>query len=351
MLSNKTLKRLTGSAWVASALGVAPLTAHAVPSVPAAPSPDVYTVLAQNPGLAASVPIYTQPQAAGTYSSLTVIGDSWADWGNALQFNPVSSQVGADGRYGNALNIVDALQYHYALPTSAVTNYAFGGATTGSVNNNPPALQLPGMAQQVQALVNSGRTFGPNDLVTFTTAGVGGGNDTPLGISVAQGTANIQSYVSTLVGLGARNILLNTPNQTATASLESALAPFASQGVDITYFDFGDLVNSITANPTAYGFAADATSTDYCAQYGGSHVCNGGGANKTALQSTAQILAEDQYLFFYNHPTTSLAGLIAEEDASALAQSVPEPGSLGLLGFGVAALVATVAGRRGRTVG
>ena len=43
-----------------------------------------------------------------------------ADWGDALRFNPVSTQVGANGQCGNALSITDALQYRHALPTSSV---------------------------------------------------------------------------------------------------------------------------------------------------------------------------------------------------------------------------------------
>ncbi len=351
MVSSKNvlLGRTAAAALLASAISVAPGTVYAVPSVPATPSSDVYTLLAQNPGLAASIPLYTAPQEAGRYTSLTVIGDSYGDWGNALQYNPNSTQVGADGRYGNALNIIDALQYHYALPTSAVTNYAFGGATTGSVNNNPPALQLPGFAQEMQSLVSSGRQFGPSDLITFTTAGVAGGNDVPEGISVAQGTANVVSYINTLVGLGARNFLLDSQAGPGTAALETALLPFANAGVNIDLFDGATLVNDVLASPTSYGFAANATSTDYCTQFGGPNVCNGGGHNNASSQTTAQILAQDQYLFFYAHPTTSLAALIAQDEASLLdggPNVVPEPSSVGVLGFGLLAAVMTAVRRR-----
>lgn len=339
------------------AISFAPGTVYAVPSIAATPSPDVYAELAQNPGLAASIPLYSVPQEPGKYSSLTVIGDSYGDWGNALQFNPVSSQVGATGRYGNAVNIIDALQYHYALPTSAVTNYAFGGATTGSVNNNPPELQLPGFAQEMQTLVNSGRRFGASDLITFTTEGVGGGNDTPLGISIAQGTANLVGYINTLVGLGARNLLINGEatagdpalDAATQASVLPALRQFANQGVNIFYFDNAALADTILANPTAYGFAADATATDYCTRFGGTHVCNEGGVNKARPQTTAEILAEDKYLYFYAHPTSSYAALIAQGDVSLLDAGpnvVPEPSSLGILGASLLTIAVAAVRRR-----
>lgn len=352
--SKRASRRAVGSVLVACALGAAPGPLRAQsgpPSVPAVPAPDVYTVLAQNPGLAASLPVYSEPQVTGKYSSLTVIGDSYGDWGNALRFNPVSTQVGANGRYGNALNITDALQYHYALPTGAVANYAFGGASTGSANNNPPELQLPGFAQQVRALVDSGRRFGSGDLITLTTAGVGGGNDTPLGISVAQGTANVVGYMDTLVGLGGSEFLLNVPDASVEASLQTALAPFVDQGVAIKYFNFGELVGGILANPTAYGFAPDATAVDYCTRLGGIHECNEGGINKVRTQTTAEIFDQNRYLYFYAHPTTSLAAWIAQGDVRLLdapARAVPEPGSLGILGLGLVGIAATAVGRHRR---
>ncbi len=330
--------RLAMAGMVAGALTLAPTPGHAVPSVAITPALDVYALLANNPGLLATLPFYNRAQVTGRFSSLTVIGDSYADFGNALLTNPVSTQVGADGRYGNALNIIDALQYHYALPTSAVTNYAYGGATTGAVNNNPPALMLPGFAQEVQALVDSGRRFNSTDLITFTTAGVGGGNDTPLGISVAQGTQNITGYVQTLVGLGAKNILLTGP---VTDTLAVALAPYIAQGINIALVNQNTVTSAILANPTAYGFAANATSTDYCTRFGGANVCNEGEVNKARIQTTSEILAEDKYLYFYLHPTTALAAYIAQADAAVLDTfQVPEPGTIGLLGAGLFGMLA-----------
>ena len=44
---------------------------------------------------------------------------------------------------------------------------------------------------------------------------------------------------------------------------------------------------------TAYGFAATATSLDYCSRLGGPNVCNEGGINKVRVQTTAEILVDN----------------------------------------------------------
>ena len=282
--------------------------------VAAVPNPDIYTLLGRLPAVAA-LPAY-QSRTTGQYTHLTVIGDSYADWGNA--YNGVtnynhSSLVGADGRYGNGANIIDAMQYRLGLATSAVTNYAWGGATTGSVNNNNPALMLPGMAQEMQVLQASGQHFGISDLIEFTTASPGGGNDamSSVGgvgaISVAQGVINLTGYVQTFMNLGARNFVFT--DTSGLTQLETGLVPFANAGARIFMFDQGTLVNNIKANPGLYGFTM---TTEYCSQYGGPGNCNGGAANSTALQTNAQILAEDQSTTIYQHPTAAFAGLMAQ---------------------------------------
>ncbi len=322
MKSDKTalsslLKRTTAMSVIACAMGFLPEVAHAQTGplpVAAVPNPDIYTLLGRLPALGA-LPAY-QSQVTGQYTHLTVIGDSYADWGNAYNgvtnFNH-SSLVGADGRYGNGANIIDAMQYRLGLATSAVTNYAWGGATTGSVNNNNPAFLLPGEAQEMQVLQTSGQRFGISDLIEFTTASPGGGNDamSSVGgvgaISVAQGVVNMTGYVQTFVNFGARNFVFTSTGNLV--PLETALVPFANAGARIFMFDQGTLTNNVHANPGLYGFTL---TSEYCSQYGGPGNCNGGAANSTALQTNAQILAEDQSTTIYQHPTAAFAGLMAQ---------------------------------------
>ncbi|HXP95384.1 MAG TPA: autotransporter domain-containing protein, partial [Telmatospirillum sp.] len=191
-----------------------------------------------------------------------------------------------------------------------VTNYAWGGATSGSVNNNNQALGLPGQAQEMQVLLASGRHFGISDLIDITTASPGGGNDTGaaaygVGISTTQGVSNLAGYVQTYMSLGGRNfILTNTSNL---ALLQTALVPYANAGARIFLFDEATLANNVAANPKLYGFTVTG---EYCRNYGGS-----GGTcaspNSGSSPSTATIIAEDQYTSIYQHPTVAFAALIA----------------------------------------
>ncbi len=261
--------------------------AHATDYIPVAvvPSPDVYAYIQQNPFVGA----FFGQQVTGQYKSLTVFGDSYADWGNALR---AGSVVPPTGRYSNGLSMGDALQFHYGLPTSSVSNYAVGGAksdTTNIASFFNPASQpvLPGTQAEIQTFIANGGHFGKADLVDITTAG---GNDsvpilfggfTPAAITglAQQVTSNVVNDVQSLVNVGARNITILSPGDisylpigagnTAIHSYDlqvfqieqAALAPLAHSGVRIFFFDLGTLAQRVAANPTLYGFTAATVAT------------------------------------------------------------------------------------------
>lgn len=311
------LNLATAAIVTACAMGISPGTSHAqtvLTPLAIVPPQDVYSILSQYSALS-SLPLYSSSQVTGQYTHLTVIGDSWADWGNGLAHNH-SSLVSATGRYGNEINIIDGVQYHYGLSTSSVTNYAWGGATSGSVNNNNQSLDLPGWTQELEAVVASGQRFGWSDLIDITTTAVGGSNDLGIAnyglsaITTAQGVANLQNAVQTFVNLGAHNFVLTGTAQLS--AIEAGLASFANSGVRIFLFDEATLASNVAANPGLYGFTHAG---EYCTNYGGS-----GGAcatpNSGTTPTNAQLLAEDQWTSIYQHPTSAFAALIAQYETN-----------------------------------
>ncbi|MDQ2081017.1 autotransporter domain-containing protein [Xanthobacteraceae bacterium Astr-EGSB] len=313
--------------------------AQVTPSlIPAAPTPaeNVYSLLSQYSALS-SLPIYRASQVTGQWTSMTVIGDSWADWGNGRWTTVYrSSQVGDDGRWGNALNIIDAKQYHWGLASSQVKNYAVGGATSAYVNNNNLAWNLPGMYWEVQSIINSGVRFGMSDLIDITSMG---GNDGLLtaknwGITFTdQDTARNNLYnIQQMVNLGGRNFLLHNAGNFQIN--QQTLAPLAQQGIRIFIFDGSTFVDRVKANPAAYGFKS---SSDYCAMYGGTHSC--AAANRDNPRMTNASLAEqNEYAFYYVHPTSAMAGYLAAyganlADAPATINAQAEVAQIAVAGF------------------
>ncbi|GLH81913.1 exported lipase [Bradyrhizobium sp. SSBR45G] len=243
------------------------------------PSPDVYAYIQQNP----SVQGLFGPKVTSQFTSLTVFGDSYADWGNAARAQGANALY-PTGRFSSGLSMADALQYHYGLATSSVANYATGGAMSGDTNVTnlfAPTPVLPGTATEIRAFLAAGGRFGSRDLVDITTAG---GNDslpimfnpaiTQAQMNAAAGvtTANILSDVQQLVGAGARNIAILSVGDlsylpiakgdanihyfqsTLTQMEEASLAQLARSGVRIFFFDLGAMTQRVVANPALYGF-------------------------------------------------------------------------------------------------
>lgn len=302
-----------------------------------------------------------------TLGNLFVFGDSLSDGGN---YNgpggpgafPPSPYNGA--RYSDGPTAVEYLWQAYNPGNTSFrpsnfggTNYALGGATTGSfsfnsINSNvPPALQpwfgsQGGVANQVAQF--AGGCNGcfdaanslfvvwafPNDV--FTNAALGSAGLPPAQL-IANGVNNIVGAIQTLASEGAQHFLVpNLPDLGAlpdfrgnagltglAMAFDSALAAALTAldqalSAEIVQFDTFSAVKNLMQNPGAYGFT---NVTDACL---GSPACD-----------------PSTWLFWDGvHPTTAGQAILGAQFAAA----VPEPASLWLI---VAALLVLAVSRRG----
>lgn len=219
-------------------------------------------------------------------TGLTVFGDSYADSGNVVRLTgrPLGFPY-VNGRYSNGANFVDGLQAIYGLPDAAVTNYAVGGAQTGT--GNVGSALLPGLTQEVAAFLARGQRLGAGDLVAINIGGNDGIGAALSGLTAAQApllgrisAANAVGSVGQLVGAGAQTIVYNgfttlngLPRVTASGNapaadlfartyfdgLQAGLAPYSAAGTRIFLLDNGQIFQRIIADPGRYGFTNTTT--------------------------------------------------------------------------------------------
>lgn len=300
-------------------------------------------------------------------NQLFVFGDSLSDGGNyagaglpgAYPPPPYNAT-----RYSNGPTAVEYLwqAYHpgdnsFKPSNSGGTNYALGGATTGTGNFNainpstPAALQgwfgaQGGVTTQVNAFADScTNCFVPDESLFVVWAFP---NDvfsnavfqlTPTQLITA-GVTNITNAIQQLVGEGATNFLIpnmpdlgNTPGFLGNTSLTNLTVAFnaalsgaltaldqAMNQVEITQFDTFATVSDVIAHPKKYGMT---NVTEQCVQHLQDGKCD-----------------PNTWLFWDGvHPTTAGHAILGAQFAAAI--DVPEPGSLwlmvlalGLLGVG-----------------
>jgi outer membrane lipase/esterase len=274
---------------------------------------------------------------ASLASGGTVPGPSSDYWNGRFTDGPTTTPASASPtgvwveQLASKLNVADPLP---AL--TGGTNYAVGGADTGSNN-------LSFISDQVGLYLTTHQS-GASSTALFTIWGAA--NDVFDGKSGRTAADNLYANILSLSGGGAKNFLwlnlapLGTTPYAASTGTSAALnaetnnfntewatnlAKLQAAGFNVTGVDINNLFLQIANNPLNSGFA-----------------------NVTDPAQGLPNVDPNTYLFWDpKHPTTAAHALVAELALSDLAgTTVPEPMNVGLMLIGLGALVTVRRARR-----
>ncbi|CCD01275.1 lipolytic enzyme, G-D-S-L family (fragment) (plasmid) [Azospirillum baldaniorum] len=228
--------------------------------------------------------LVSAPAGAVPFDRVFVFGDSLSDTGRVYELTrggiPQSPPY-YDGRFSNGPVWVERLAPLIGSQPDQKTNFAYGGAETGTLSQTG----VPGIQGQVGQFLFSrpsgtgGGLFavwaGGNDYFNRVSAGAD-----PSGL-VTQTVGNIVTTVERLAALGGKTFLVpNLPDlgtvpdtrnsdraallNAVTAShntlLSQAMADVEKRlGVTVVVADVNALYRAVAANPTAYGFTNTVT--------------------------------------------------------------------------------------------
>ena len=249
-----------------------------------------------------------------------IFGDSLSDTGMVFRAtggiyppNPTYFH----GRYSNGPVWIEYLSERLHLSTKQINNFAYGGATTGSIGNS----YVPSLLQQVQSFTQRHQKANSDALYVFWA----GANDYLQGVSSATvPVKNIMSAINLLTDIGSQKFLvanlpdlgqlpamkaatnsmsLNALTQAHNQSLRRSLKVLIQQDshLKIATLDANSLYRDAIANPAAFGFTNVSSSC-----LSGSTICGN----------------PDQFLFWDGiHPTTVAHRIIGETAFSTIQEA------------------------------
>jgi thermolabile hemolysin len=252
-----------------------------------------------------------QDTSARTINQMYVFGDSLSDTGNmfrASNRNYPPNPPYFQGRYSNGQVWVEYLASKLELDASDSNNFAFGGATTGKVNNNG----IPGLLGQVESFTKNQLDVSNNELYIIWA----GANDYIYGVADSMAPViNITQAIESLLKVGAKNILVaNLPDlgnlpatkNSGSSQILSAITKAHNQGLaksisqlrhnldsksQIIELDVSELYRDAISNPSKYGFT---------------------NVSNACLNQGVTCSNPDQFLFWDGiHPTTAAHKIIA----------------------------------------
>lgn len=320
---------------------------------------------------------FVHGMAAAGYSSLYVFGDSLSDDGNAhiLSGGAATPSPPYAQRYSNgpvaAEYLADRLGVDLAPSRLGGTNYAVGGATTGTKNyayetsfpsELPDAMENTGMLTQFESFLQTAPTFVPDQSLFMVW---GGANDMFLALdqeaniesAIGAAVGNLASIVAGLAQMGATDFLVpNLPNlalipfglmQSETDRLALNALSFAfndalGQALDAVRNQFAPLVPGFTLTEfDVAGFQQDVILDP--ASYGLDNVSDACFLPNDP-ETIANVLGGCQgYMFFDEvHPSTAAHAVLADR----FVLEVSEPAVLSLVAIALLALSLTLAARR-----
>jgi phospholipase/lecithinase/hemolysin len=292
--------------------------------------------------------------SAQNYDQIYVFGDSFSDTGNVFNFTNGAippNPTYFNGRFSNGPVWVEYLASKLGLTFNPKTNFAFGGATTGTKNLGISL--LPGLKQQINDFTTVNKSADPQALYIIWA----GTNDyleyfyhnIP---NPTKSVANLSAAITSLAGVGAENILVvNLPdlgkfpvtggnNQTASilstftnahnsnlTTTINLLNQELSPETHIIPLDVNSLYNRLIADRQKFGLT---NVTDSCI----------GDLSVVPIEVPVKpvLCNPDKFLFWDElHPTTATHQLIGDLAFLALkSASIPESSTLlGILIFSV----------------